>query len=90
MSQVRAVSKGADTRATQERTLWGGGALEIGDLRLVEDGGKCSDSLVSDAVVLETASKGRVRTVGEQACQRALTEQRTFWGRLRLSARHPT
>ena len=43
---------------TRKRTLWGGGALEIGDLRLLEDGSERSDALVSDAIASETASEG--------------------------------
>ena len=44
---------------TQERrTLRGGGALEVGDLRLVENGSERSGSLGSDAVAFETASEG--------------------------------
>ena len=40
----------------------GGGALEVGELRLVDYGGECSDALASDAVVLEPvepASEGQ-------------------------------
>ena len=37
----------------------GSGALEIGDLRLLEDGGECSGALSSNAVVSETASEGQ-------------------------------
>ena len=44
---------------TQKQTLRGGGALEVGDLRLIEDGSKRSDALVSDAVASETVSKGQ-------------------------------
>ena len=43
---------------TRKQTLWGGDALQIGDLRLVEDGGECSGALGSDAVAFETASEG--------------------------------
>ena len=51
---------------TQNQTLWGGGALEVGDLCLVEDGSERSDALVSDVVGSETASEGyRVATVRE-------------------------
>ena len=32
------------------KTLWGGGAPELGDLRLVEDGGEREGTLVSDRV----------------------------------------
>ena len=36
-----------------------GGALEVGDLRLFEDGSERSDALVTDVVVPETASDGQ-------------------------------
>ena len=35
-----------------------GGAREVGDLRLLEDGGEYGGALVSDVVAAETASKG--------------------------------
>jgi len=35
-----------------------GGALEVGDLRLVEDGSERGGALVSDIVFFETASEG--------------------------------
>eukprot|EP00964_Phaeocystis_antarctica_P063251 scaffold37942_cov57-Phaeocystis_antarctica.AAC.5 len=41
------------------RTLRGGGALEVGDLRLVEDGSNRSGSFSSDVVAFETASEGQ-------------------------------
>ena len=47
---------------TRERTLWGG-ALEVGDLRILEDGGECSGALVSDVVASDTASEGQDGTV---------------------------
>ena len=51
---------GACQRAlTRKQTLWGGGALEVGDLRLLEDGGECGGAFVSDVVQVETASKGQ-------------------------------
>ena len=43
---------------TRKQTLWGGDAPEVGDLRLLEDGGECGGALGSDAVAVETASKG--------------------------------
>ena len=43
---------------TQKQTLWGGGALEHGDLGLLEDGGERRRALGSDVVAVETASKG--------------------------------
>ena len=60
---------------TQMRTLWGGGALEVGDHRLLEDGSERGGALVSDVVAYETASEGRSGT-GDLACQRALTQKR--------------
>jgi hypothetical protein len=39
---------------TRKRTLWGGDALELGDIRLLEDGGERRGALGSDAVVSET------------------------------------
>ena len=38
--------------------MLGGDALEVGDLRFVEDGSERSDALVSDAVDSETVSEG--------------------------------
>ena len=49
------VSMGA---VTQKQTLRGGGALEVGDLRLIEDGSKRSGALGSDGVDSETVSEG--------------------------------
>ena len=44
---------------TRKRTLWGGGTLEVGDHRLLEDGGERGGALVSDPVAFETASEGQ-------------------------------
>ena len=49
------VSAGADTKANTS----GGGALEAGDLCLLEDGGERGGALVSDVVISETADEGR-------------------------------
>ena len=46
---------GADAKAN----AWGSGILEVGDLRLLEDGSECSDALVSDVILCETASEGQ-------------------------------
>ena len=49
---------------TEKRTLSGGGALKVGDHRLLEDGSKRRGALGSDAVVPDTARdgcRGRVR-----------------------------
>ena len=51
----RVVSMGADTKAN----TWGGGALEVGDLRLLEDGSERRGALGSYAVDSEAASKGQ-------------------------------
>ena len=48
------VSTGADTKANTR----GGGALEMGDLRLLEDGCERGGALVSDIIVPETARDG--------------------------------
>ena len=46
---------------TRKRTLWGSGALEFDDLRILEGGGECSGALVSDVVAYDTASeRGRM------------------------------
>jgi hypothetical protein len=39
--------------------FWGGGAREVGDLRLLEDGGERGGALVSDIIEFETASEGQ-------------------------------
>ena len=62
--------------------LWehtkGGGALEVRDLRLLEDGSECGGALVSDVVAPETASMGEVGAARDQARQWALTQKRTL------------
>jgi hypothetical protein len=44
---------------TVNRTLWGGGALQVGDLCLAEDGGECSGALGSNVVAVKTAREGQ-------------------------------
>eukprot|EP00964_Phaeocystis_antarctica_P038511 scaffold22030_cov66-Phaeocystis_antarctica.AAC.2 len=51
----QAVVSGADTK----QMLRGGGALEVGDLCLVENGSKRSGTLGSDLVLFEAASEGQ-------------------------------
>ena len=51
----RGVSMGADTKT---KTSGCGGALEVGDHRLLEDGSERGGALVSDAVAIETARDG--------------------------------
>ena len=46
------MSTGADS--ARKRTLWGSSALEMGDHRLLEDGGERRGALGSDAVVSKT------------------------------------
>jgi len=48
------VSTGAD----RSKGFGAGGALEVSDVRLVEDGGERSGALVSDVIAFETASEG--------------------------------
>ena len=56
----------------------GGGALQVGDLRLLEDGSERGGALVSDVVVTETAGELRSKD-GERAavCQGVLAQKRT-------------
>ena len=56
------MSAGTDTKCEHS----GGGALQIGDLRLLEDGGERSGPLGSDVVAAETASDGQSED-GERA-----------------------
>ena len=52
---------------TGKRTFWSGGALEVGDLCLVENGSERSGALGFDAVASETASEGQgVETVSRR------------------------
>ena len=55
MGYGKRVSMGAETKA---KHFGGGSALEVGDLRLVEDGSQRSGALGSDVVASETASEG--------------------------------
>ena len=65
---------------TEKRTLSGGGALEVGDHRLLEDGSKRRGALGSDAVVPDTARDGWGHSERAGACQRALTRKQTLQG----------
>ena len=59
MGEVGAVRDQACQWAlTQKRTRSSGGALQGGDLRLLEDGGERGGTLVSDMVVRDAASEG--------------------------------
>ena len=58
--QPSCTGKEACQRAlTLKQTLWGGGALELSDPRLLEDGGERGDALGSDVVAPNTASEGQ-------------------------------
>ena len=48
------VSIGVSAVLTQRRTLWVGGALEVGDLCLLEDGSERRGALSSDVIFPET------------------------------------
>ena len=50
--------EGCQRALTKRRTLSGGGALEVGDHRLFEDGCERGGALVSDLVVPNTAKHG--------------------------------
>ena len=67
---------------TQEQTLWGGGAPQVGDLRFLEDGGERGGALASDLVVSETASEGWVG--GGERVDMSMgadsARKRTLWG----------
>jgi len=62
---------GADVKAN----TGGGGALQLLDLRLLEDGGERGGALDSDVVAVETAVEERSEDVREQPCQGALTRK---------------
>ena len=53
---------------TRKQMLGGGGALEVGDLCLLEDGSERNGALSSDVVSIETASEGHD---GKPNCERA-------------------
>ena len=54
------MSAGARQQAADKRAiLWGGGALEVGDLRLLEDGSERGGALGSDVVARNTANEGQ-------------------------------
>jgi hypothetical protein len=71
------VSANADTKAN---TLWGDGAPEVLDLRLLEDGGERGGALDSDVVCIETVGEGRSEDGKRAAVSRgALTQKQLFW-----------
>jgi hypothetical protein len=60
---VKKCSTGVDMKANTHSG--GGGALELGDLRLLEDGSERGGALGSDIVALEPARQGRMETERE-------------------------
>ena len=66
---------GADTKVN---TIGRGGALEVGDHSLLEEGRERGGALGSDAVVPDTARDGWGQSERAGACQRALTRKRTL------------
>jgi len=79
------VSTGIDMKANTRAA----GALQIGDLRLLEDGGERGGALGPDVVASETVSEEhRAEMVRDQECQGALTKKRTL--RAGSSPKQPT
>ena len=74
---------------TEKRTLRGGGALPVLDLRLFEDGSERGGALVSDAVVPNTASEGW-HGDGEREGVSMGADREANSGRLWFSAERPT
>ena len=71
------VSMGADTKANTR----GGGALELGDSRLFEDGSERGGALVSDVVFIEAAKHGGGWGSGRRGVSMgADMEANTIWG----------
>ena len=68
---------GADTKTN---TL-GRGALEIGDLRLLEDGSNRSDALVSNPVVSEPGSEGQDGNGESKRVSMGADTKANAWGR---------
>ena len=69
------MSTGADRKAN----TWGGGALEAGDPRLVEDGSKRNGAFSSDLIPTKTVSEGGQDEKRRKACQWALTEKEHYY-----------
>ena len=70
---------------TQKRTLRGGGALEIGDLRLLENSSERGGALGSDLVESETVSEewgggGERASVSMGADTKLKSETLVAWG----------
>ena len=67
--------------------LWGGGAPEVGDHCLLEDGSERGGALDSDVVVAETAGEGRGKDGERAAVSRGADRRANTLGRRRTRAR---
>jgi hypothetical protein len=72
---------------TRKRTLWGGYALELGDLRLLEDGSEGGSALGSDVVAFDTASEGWGGGSERVGMSMGVDRKANTWGRRRTQAR---
>ena len=81
MLQPPAPEKGVSGLLTQNQTLSGGGAPEVGDLHLVEDDSERSGALVANVIARETESEGQ--STGTLRRQRAMglmrKERKDHW-----------
>ena len=73
-------TEGCQWALTQKRTLWGGGALQLLDLRLLEDRGERGGARGSDAVVRDTASEGQDRNGEKVGVSMGTDTNATLWG----------
>ena len=73
MRGVKVCSQMCERALSRKQTLGGGSALDVGDLRLLENGSERRGAHVSDLILSETVSeRWRGDAVREQACQRAV------------------
>ena len=77
------VSTGADTKANTRR----GGALELGDSRLFEDGSERGGALIFDVVLLETVNERRDEDGETAGVSRGADMKANASGRRRTPAR---
>ena len=72
---------GADTKVNTGSG--GGGALELGDSRLFEDGSELEGAIVSDVVAVETAGEGRSMDGERASLSRGAERKANILGRRR-------
>ena len=70
------MSTGADTKAN----MWGGGAPEVGDLRLLEDGSDCGGALGFDFGATETAGEVQSEDGERAVVSRGTDAKAIIWG----------